>query len=144
MDFVTHGIEGGLLYALPFYLLLFATGFTGWLFLTLMWMLFAIGFIEGSAPDVFPWLVGRKNEQEGWALYTLYHLNKHPQHLEASYPFQLHVACVDPPFHKKPDNVSEADWVANKDGIRNWWPRKWPLCIMHWALCIAGLLVLVV
>ena len=69
MDFVTHGVEGGLVYALPFYIFLFAMGFAHWWFLLgAMWILFAIGFLEGSAPDVFPWLVGRYNKEEGGKL----------------------------------------------------------------------------
>lgn len=144
MDFVTHGIEGGLLYALPVYVVYWMLGLLVPFALIMVWLVFAWGFIIGCAPDVYPWLTGLHDEQKGWALYTKYHLNKNPHGLEKLAAFHLHVAIVDPPFHKKPDGVSQEDWDANKDNIRNWWPRKWPLCIMHWVICILGLLVLVV
>jgi hypothetical protein len=39
--------------------------------------------------------------------------------------YRMHVSVVDPPYHKKPENVTQADWDVNKDHVRNWWPRRW-------------------
>lgn len=126
MDSITHGIHGGLLYALPvkFLLMLFSVSCP-----TLIWILFIWGLIEGSWPDTYPWFLWKFFGASRWdGYYDIYH-HKVETTLWKYFPaFRLHVSIVDPPFH---------------EGDGNWWPRMWKTCVIYWVVTLLLLSVLI-
>jgi len=116
MDWVTHGVLGGSLYAIPVRL---ATQSDLWASVA-----FAYGFIEGSSPDTFDWIAAKVSKIPRWVLYGIMHerrLSKVWQFLPALF---LHVQIVDPPFHAAGEH---------------WWPREWPRAVAWWAVALVGL-----
>jgi hypothetical protein len=135
MDVVTHGVQGGLLYAFPVKILFLILGVSCPWFIAL---LFIWGFIEGSFPDTYSWAVWKfsKVEMDRWKVWREYHYNYSTMIWRFFPAFLFHVKLVDPIFHKRPLNISEELWDANPDNIQGWWPRMSKLATVHWGLTL--------
>lgn len=119
MTFVDHGIQGALLYAVTAK----ALGAPEYVWVPLV----AYGFLEGSWPDVGPWVLSLFGSDR-WLWYMRFHATDPPPPLPWRYlpAFNLH-RWVDLPFH------------AAGEG---WFPREWPRCIMWWLLELSGIIAL--
>ena len=144
MDFVTHGLQGSLLYGIPAKLLVFLLSLIGiqispW-FVTI---LFIWGLIEGSWPDAGDWILYELGYAPRWVWYTKYHTPAtYTTMLWGKLPaFLVHVKYVDPIFHKKPDFISQEEWDSGKPGVRNWFKWLWWLAIIYWVTTLFGLYI---
>ena len=144
MDFVTHGIFGGLIYGLAVKLLIILLSLVGiticpWFIL----LFFVWGFIEGSWPDAGDWILFKLGYSPRWFWYVKYH-HEYQTMIWGKLPaFCLHVKYVDPIFHKKPTHISQEEWDSHKPGVRNWFKWLWWLAITYWLIALIGLYILI-
>lgn len=140
MDYIIHGILGGLLYSLPTKFIFSFLGID--ISPLLLFCIFAWGFIEGSWPDAGNWILYKFGFFNKGYLYTLYHVRPYTTAWKYFPAFMLHVKFVDPIFHKRPDHISQEAWIENAPGTRNWWSWLWWLCIIYWVIALIGLYLL--
>ena len=140
MDYITHGILGGLIYSLPVKLLLLLLGLDP--SLLLLSSLFLWGFIEGSWPDSGDWLLYKLGFSQRWYWYTIYHTLPQTTYWKYFPVFMLHVKYIDPIFHKKPSHISQEVWDKNEPGTRKWFPWLWWLAMIYWITAVLGTYIL--
>ena len=140
MDFITHGIIGGLIYSLPVKLVFLLFGIDP--SLLLLSPLFVWGFIEGSWPDAGDWILYKFKGYERWHCYTIYHALPQLTNWKYFPVFMIHVKYIDPIFHKKPSHITQEVWDKNDPGTRNWFSWLWWLAMIYWAIAIIGVYVL--
>jgi hypothetical protein len=144
MDYVTHGIQGGLFYGILAKLLILLLSLIGihispWFAI----VLFIWGLIEGSWPDTGDWIIARMGYAPRWFWYVKYHTPfEYEKMVWGKLPaFLLHVKYVDPIFHTKPDSISQEEWDSGKPGVRNWFKRLWWLAFIYWGTALLGLYI---
>jgi hypothetical protein len=115
-DFVTHGLIGaGVMSSI------------GKRLNAAPWVKHALaiyGFVMGTAPDTFDWIVAALGIRPRWELYVYFHHDA-PWWWLYQPPFFLHVVIVDPPFHIFPG------W--------DWWSTMWSVELL-WVF-FAGVLL---
>jgi len=116
--FVAHGLLGSGVMAAPAR----ALGLPKWV----MNLVAIYGFILGSFPDAWDWIMATFFGAQRWVLYSIYHAHKLPHwdfsaptYLLYQPPFFLHI-FIDSWFH----DPAKPGW--------NWWSELWWLEVLMW------------